>query len=450
MLKIQPPTIEEATEDFKKLNIDSSQDWNEISMLKVNGSLIDKRGSVQLSVISDESRRHSLFEEEYQVENAKSADSSDQETDEDRKRKRQEEMFTDKARAAMVVIGAKDIKEALEHKKAVEVFRKTPEARSASILFQQARFLMKQHRFKEALNFINRALATDPENKEWLTEKCRCFFRMLQPETALSHVNEVLKKDPEYFHMTPSPASESFLTPSQSNSSISRRPSSALSPYSKEKSSALTDKEDVRHQTIRPVTSHISRRSHSRVISDGSTKISSERIDQKTLNVRPKTAAARKNRERAEAYTSEWFAFSPSASHIDSPLLLSKRSPDASTESLSYSLSSSAEDVPKVEALKQDLPRVHPSTARSKKAKERPKSCIAPSISRSLSQDKKFLQGILRDKGLKRAQTPYTKRVLRIARDAHKFVTDREKYWKNRERFIRYATPDSEDDLRKS
>lgn len=76
--------------------------------------------------------------------------------DEDRRISRADEIFTDKARAAMVVIGTKDIKDALDRKKAVEVFRKSPEAKSAAIFFEQSRFLVHQSRFKEALVFINK------------------------------------------------------------------------------------------------------------------------------------------------------------------------------------------------------------------------------------------------------------------------------------------------------
>ncbi|GFU40594.1 TPR_REGION domain-containing protein [Trichonephila clavipes] len=43
------------------------------------------------------------------------------------------------------------------------------------------------------------ALPVDPERKEWLTERSRCYFKMLQPEVALKHVNEVLALDPKYF-----------------------------------------------------------------------------------------------------------------------------------------------------------------------------------------------------------------------------------------------------------
>lgn len=79
------------------------------------------------------------------------------EDEEEEERKRiKDEVFVDKTRAAMVVIGTKDIKDALERQKAVEISRKTPEARFAHILFHQAKFLMTQSRFKEALVFINR------------------------------------------------------------------------------------------------------------------------------------------------------------------------------------------------------------------------------------------------------------------------------------------------------
>ncbi|GIX75826.1 TPR_REGION domain-containing protein [Caerostris extrusa] len=99
----------------------------------------------------------------------------------------------------MVVIGTKDIKESLDRKKAVEIFRKTPEARNAAIYFQQAKFLVHQGRYKEAIVFINQALQVDPERKEWLTERSLCYFKMLQPEVALKRVDEVLELDPKYF-----------------------------------------------------------------------------------------------------------------------------------------------------------------------------------------------------------------------------------------------------------
>ncbi|GFQ81895.1 TPR_REGION domain-containing protein [Trichonephila clavata] len=191
------------TQDMKKVTIDSSSSsWKDISKLKVGSTNQDHRGSMQVgsvSVLSEDSRRLSFFADaESQLTKIMSGDSSDL-GEEERKDVRPEEVFTDKARAAMVVIGTKDIKEALDRKKAVEIFRRTPEARNAAIFFQQARFLVHQCRYKEALVLINKALPVDPERKEWLTERSRCYFKMLQPEVALKHVNEVLALDPKYF-----------------------------------------------------------------------------------------------------------------------------------------------------------------------------------------------------------------------------------------------------------
>ncbi|GFY45466.1 TPR_REGION domain-containing protein [Trichonephila inaurata madagascariensis] len=147
------------TQDMKKVTIDSSSSsWKDISKLKV-GSDQDHRGSMQVgsvSVLSEDSRRLSFFADaESQLTKIMSGDSSDL-GEEERKDVRPEEVFTDKARAAMVVIGTKDIKEALDRKKAVEIFRRTPEARNAAIFFQQARFLVHQCRYKEAIVLINK------------------------------------------------------------------------------------------------------------------------------------------------------------------------------------------------------------------------------------------------------------------------------------------------------
>lgn len=159
-LKIEPPTIEETADNLDKLNLDSNSEWNQASQLTVDQPTADKRGSVQLSVISGDSRRQSLFAEEDSLfDKSESEASSEHEEDDDKRRKRQDEVFVDKARAAMVVIGTKDIKEALERKKAEEIFRKTPEARVANVLFQQAKFLMQQSRYKEALVLLDRVSA---------------------------------------------------------------------------------------------------------------------------------------------------------------------------------------------------------------------------------------------------------------------------------------------------
>ncbi|GBO18206.1 hypothetical protein AVEN_22858-1, partial [Araneus ventricosus] len=202
MFTVQLSDVDSVSEDLRKVTIDSTPKWKEIQKLKAGPTPQDHRGSLQVgsvSVLSEDSRRLSIFADaESQLTKMLSVDSGDDE-EEERKDVRPEEVFTDKARAAMVVIGTKDIKEALDRKKAVEVFRRTPEARSAAIYFQQARFLVHQSRYKEAIVLINKALAVDPDRKEWLTEKGLCCFKMLQPEVALKHVNEVLALDPRHF-----------------------------------------------------------------------------------------------------------------------------------------------------------------------------------------------------------------------------------------------------------
>ncbi|GIX75829.1 TPR_REGION domain-containing protein [Caerostris extrusa] len=81
MLTVQLSEVESVSEDFRKVTIDSTPKWKEISKLKVGHSPQDHRGSLQVgsvSVISEDSRRMSFFADaESQLTKILSVDSAD-------------------------------------------------------------------------------------------------------------------------------------------------------------------------------------------------------------------------------------------------------------------------------------------------------------------------------------------------------------------------------------
>nr|XP_015924877.2 uncharacterized protein LOC107452806 [Parasteatoda tepidariorum] len=516
----------ELTDGLKKLSIETtSQHWNELSTLKVDTS-DQRRSSVQLSV-SEDDRRQSLFADiESQLTKVPSLISAGSQDGSDGRKVRPDEVFTDKARAAMVVIGTKDIKEALDKKKAEEIFRKTPEAKNAAVLYQQARFLMHQSRFKEALIFLNKAIQVDPKRKEWLTDRSQCYFRLLQPETALKFVNEVLQIDPKYFqalllkgeilyslwdlersmlcfvagkrlrpdnedcirgiHKVRMALEEisafrkssmnrnakgkikrsksakerisldlAFLSPAGSSDvggSGSLYPTPKCSTPTDRPSSKLSQQTEVDRSTIkRPVTAHARRR-----ISLSSYKVNSNlespKRNDKLLSARPKTAVKRYTAKPSDDTDSDSFEDSIFSTHRKNSDLSLKSKPsfrfsDSDNDEF-YNLSERSHNDSK-EIFKSEKQRKIRRQKNAQKVKcqpqnLRPKSSVAPRIAPSLGKDRAFLENILKDKGLKKANTMYTKRALRIARDLHKFVSEREIYWRNREHFIRYSK--SEDD----
>ncbi|KAF8778114.1 Arginyl-tRNA--protein transferase 1 like protein [Argiope bruennichi] len=569
MLTVQLSDVESVSEDLRKVTIDATPKWKEIQKLKAGPTPQDHRGSLQVgsvSVLSEDSRRLSLFADaESQLTKMLSVDSADME-EEERKDVRPEEVFTDKARAAMVVIGTKDIKEALDRKKAVEIFRRTPEARSAAIFFQQARFLVHQSRYKEAIVLINKALNVDPERKEWLTEKSLCCFKMLQPELALKHVNEVLTLDPKYFQalvlkgeilysmwdleramlcfvegrrLRPDsteciqgihkirmaldeisayrdatqngkrlktkhkrsksakekriPLSPNKSTPESATSTSSRHLFSSKFSQLSDRSSCISsygDEEVNRPRSQRPVTAHVRRRAYKttlelRMTSTSEAKTTCETASphsnrsqmsrpmtasvrqsqlsetvshqpEKSRKTRPMTAIGKRTKSPTKLSVSkDWLESiayklekdaSPSRSEkSNSSFKISSGvtdSSESSKEASRTSLSSSVEDISREvdrKPVRKSKSVRNRLAAKLKAEKAKPVSCIGPKITASLEKDRMFLESILKNKGLRRAKTSYTKKTLRIAKDLHKFVAEREEFWKNREGFIRFA-----------
>ncbi|GBO24498.1 hypothetical protein AVEN_260738-1, partial [Araneus ventricosus] len=121
----------------------------------------------------------------------------------------------------------------------------------------------------------------------------------------------------------------------------------------------------------------------------------------------------------------------------------SESSEDASGSSPSSSVEDVSREVDRKPVRRSKSARNRLS-AKLKAEKPRPVSCIGPKITASLEEDRMFLESILKNKGLRRAKTSYTKKTLRIAKDLHKFVAEREVFWKNREGFIRFAKEDED------
>ncbi|KAG8190507.1 hypothetical protein JTE90_006677 [Oedothorax gibbosus] len=537
-LTVQPPGMLDAlAEDFRKTSIDETMpQWQEISKMKL--SPFDHRGSVlpaeSASMVSEDSRRPSLLADaESELTKMLSIDSSGLEpADDERRVSRTDEIYTDKARAAMVVIGTKDIKEALERKKAVEKFRKSPEAKSAAILFEQARFLVHQSRFKEALVFINKALKVDAKRKDWITEKSLCYFKMLKPETALNHVDEVLTMDSKYFQalllkgeilysmwdleramlcfvegrrLRPenseclrgvhkirmaleeisayrdtqlgkkrkkSLTSELKLAKSRSVSlsptrspnilsantarSSSRRYSSRISPISSTSKSSSTvsllQDEVAAFRAQRPRTAYVRRRTSSIGKELLGVKLTNEAVPNTITeehNLRLGTGVGKRSPTSLKPQLclddivnelSDRSSRSGSWKSDSSFKMSNQKSRSDESEGFEPSDSSSMEGSYKGFKKKKILKKRSKELRAAEKVKRiKPISSSGPKIAAALEKDRVFVESLMKNKGLRNARTPYTKKVLRIVRDLHSFVVEREEYWNNRERFIRHV-----------
>ncbi|XP_054724736.1 uncharacterized protein LOC129235082 [Uloborus diversus] len=432
--------VEEARQSMQRLSVDSTPDLEKNSPRRKSGSSEDreedKRSSVQLSLFSEESRRRSsLFlseddmmpgvdegREDDQDGDGQGEDEAELAKDEMRRRKR-DDVFVDKTRASAMTAGAKDIREALELQKKAETFRRTPEARAAATLFKQAKFLMHQSRFREALLFLDKATAVDPERKEWITEKGRCYLNILQPHATLRCVDQVLKRDPEYF--------QALLLKGEALYSL----------WDLERAMLCF----VEGRRLRPENDECARGVHKvRMALDEIAAYRMSTSKGKTTKLRKKRSQSAKARlgNSVSSKPSSERSFLTSAS-LNSSFDHGQMNEESESNCTPVSRSSTSSFEDSLSAV--IPPPSHPTLQQPRPKIQRSSTCMGPNIPKCLEQDKRFLDGILRDKSLRRSKTPYTRRVLHMAKDLKSFVSEREIYWKNREQFIRYAHGDDSD-----
>lgn len=98
-----------------------------------------------------------------------------------RKRSRQEEMFTDKDRAAAVNMGNKDIKQSLRQKRKEDRSRNfmIPEEAEPATFLALGEYEMRRGALRIALDFINKVGSHFTEDKRtWFIVKASIFLRM--------------------------------------------------------------------------------------------------------------------------------------------------------------------------------------------------------------------------------------------------------------------------------
>ncbi|CAG4943773.1 unnamed protein product [Colias eurytheme] len=116
------------------------------------------------------------------------------------RRIRQEELYTDKDRAAAVVMGSKDIKLSLNIKDKAERSSALhiPAEADAGTLLALARAEMMRERYRTALMFVDKAIELAPEEKAAYVSRSKCYLLLGEPRRALEDAETALKLDPKH------------------------------------------------------------------------------------------------------------------------------------------------------------------------------------------------------------------------------------------------------------
>ncbi|XP_024945006.1 uncharacterized protein LOC107271955 isoform X1 [Cephus cinctus] len=115
--------------------------------------------------------------------------------------RRQEEIYTDKDRAAAVNMGSRDIKQSLKMKRKEDRSRalQIPEEAEPSAMLALGAREMRSGDVKIAISCINKALELSPDDKNALIARSRCYLLLGEPQKALQDAEAALKgklKDP--------------------------------------------------------------------------------------------------------------------------------------------------------------------------------------------------------------------------------------------------------------
>ncbi|KAF6214868.1 hypothetical protein GE061_009612 [Apolygus lucorum] len=114
-----------------------------------------------------------------------------------RTRSRYEECYTDKDRAAAVNMGSRDIKQSLKMKRKAEKSKELslPEETEPGALLALAGYEMTAKRTNIALDFINKALDLNPEDKNALVARSKCYLQLGEAKKALDDAEAALSID---------------------------------------------------------------------------------------------------------------------------------------------------------------------------------------------------------------------------------------------------------------
>ncbi|CAH2104263.1 unnamed protein product [Euphydryas editha] len=116
------------------------------------------------------------------------------------RRRREEELYTDKDRAAAVVMGSKDIKLSLNIKDKAERSNalQIPVEADAGTLLALARAEMMRERYRTALIFVDKAIELAPEEKAAFVARSKCYLLLGEPRKSLADAETALKLDPKH------------------------------------------------------------------------------------------------------------------------------------------------------------------------------------------------------------------------------------------------------------
>ncbi|KAK9510751.1 hypothetical protein O3M35_005472 [Rhynocoris fuscipes] len=114
-----------------------------------------------------------------------------------RRSRRYEECYTDKDRAAAVNMGSRDIKQSLKLKRKQERSKalSLPEETEPGTLLALAGYEMTARRTNIALSFINKALNLNPEDKNALVARSKCYLLLGEAKHALEDAESALALD---------------------------------------------------------------------------------------------------------------------------------------------------------------------------------------------------------------------------------------------------------------
>ncbi|XP_014249647.1 tetratricopeptide repeat protein 25-like [Cimex lectularius] len=115
-------------------------------------------------------------------------------------RTRYEECYTDKDRAAAVNMGSRDIKQSLKMKRKQEKSKalQLPEETEPGALLALAGYEMTAKRTDIALSFINKALDLNPEDKQALVARSKCYLLLGEARKALQDAEAALSIDASF------------------------------------------------------------------------------------------------------------------------------------------------------------------------------------------------------------------------------------------------------------
>ncbi|XP_077301071.1 uncharacterized protein LOC143921596 [Arctopsyche grandis] len=117
-----------------------------------------------------------------------------------RRVRREEEVYTDKDRAAAVNMGSKDIKSSLNAKLRQDKTKalSLPDEADPGTLLALGRNELRTGNFNNAIGFVNKALELNPDEKSALVARSKCYLLLGEPRLALEDAEAALKMDKTY------------------------------------------------------------------------------------------------------------------------------------------------------------------------------------------------------------------------------------------------------------